>query len=217
MRLNFKRLALLGGHFARAVANQAGLTPARLDFLQQLLKHGPLCQREIAARLCVTEAVVSRTVRVLMRLGLVQREIPLDDERYRVVSVTEHGKKAFRQTFWEDDEPSQHWQRDVQTEGEDHIVQDFARCFERAGLRFLASLSTLVEPAGVVDYDYLRICLRDGPYRNPDEWGEPVERDLYVPRRPPLEGGLMPDPLSVQLLANTPPQRPMYFTPVRRR
>ena len=183
---------------------------------QVLLEHGgPLCQREIAARLCVSEPVVSRTVRALLRLGLVQREIPIKDERYRVVSVTAHGRKAFLETHDEDDDPSLYWRTDVQTDGETMILQDFARTLDRAGLRFLAQIAELTPPDGVVDYDSLRMCLLDGPYRNPDEWGERVERDVPIPGRPPLEGGLMPDPLSVEWLARTPPKRPMYFAPVR--
>ena len=80
MRLNFKRLALLGAHAARGVAKLARLTSARLDLLT-LLVHEPLCQRDLAARLCVSEGVVSRLVAALMELGFVQRHIPAADKR----------------------------------------------------------------------------------------------------------------------------------------
>ena len=94
MRLNHKRLALLGAHVARGVARLVHLTPARLDFVA-LLVRGPLCQRALAAQLCVSESVISRMVRALMALGFVQRKIPVADKRFRVVSLTTFGRKQY--------------------------------------------------------------------------------------------------------------------------
>lgn len=94
MRMNFKRLALLGGHAARGIAKLVGLTSARLDFIA-LLVRGPLCQRDIADKLCVSQPVVSRMVRALMRDGFVKREVPNADRRYRMVSLTAFGRDEY--------------------------------------------------------------------------------------------------------------------------
>ena len=95
MRLNLKRLALLCGKAARACARVVGLTPARVDLLAILL-HGEYAQVDLATRLCVTEAVISRMVRPLVALGLIRRRVPPEDRRLRLVSLTASGRAALQ-------------------------------------------------------------------------------------------------------------------------
>ncbi len=52
MRLNFKRLGLLGAHLARTLTRLADLTPARVDVMT-LLQEQARIQLEIAAILSV--------------------------------------------------------------------------------------------------------------------------------------------------------------------
>ena len=139
MRLNFKRLGLLGARAVRSVAKLVALTPARLDFVTVLM-HGPLCQRDIAARLCVTEAVVSRMVRALMRLGLVQRVIPNADRRFRVVSLTAFGRYEYTRLTdceWHMDSDARY---DAQTLGEAQWRCDWEATLDTLGLGFLGTL-----------------------------------------------------------------------------
>ncbi len=102
MRLNFKRLGLLGAHAARALARSVQLTSARFDLMTVVLAQAR-CQCEIAAVLCVAESVVSRMVTALEEQGLVRRETPPNNRRVRMVSLTAEGR-AKVSTYANDDE-----------------------------------------------------------------------------------------------------------------
>jgi DNA-binding MarR family transcriptional regulator len=90
MRLNFKRLGLLGGKAARECAKLAGLTSARVD-LMVLLRRYDRSQVELATILCVSPSVVSRMVTALEELGLVWRHVPDWDLRIRFIRLTDAG------------------------------------------------------------------------------------------------------------------------------
>jgi len=98
MRLNLKRLGLLAGKAARVFAARAELTPQRID-LMLLLRGAPLSQRQIAERLCVCGAVVSRIVDALVELELVERLVPVDDRRLRIPRLTVLGVQRLARCF----------------------------------------------------------------------------------------------------------------------
>lgn len=100
MRLNFKRLHLLCGKASRACAALVEITPARLDLMTTLLRH-ERSQTEIAQVLCVADSVVSRMVRALLELGLVQRRIPSEDRRLRLVSLTRRGLQQIEPVLYD--------------------------------------------------------------------------------------------------------------------
>ena len=58
-------------------------------FLYQHLQEGPLPIGELAARLGVTQQAVSKTVIELEQLGYVRRVVDADDQRVRLVEMTD--------------------------------------------------------------------------------------------------------------------------------
>lgn len=69
------------------------LTHASLPVLVVLMA-GPLSQREIAAKMHVTEQTIGRILRGLQEQGHITREPHTDDRRRRVVTITECGRLA---------------------------------------------------------------------------------------------------------------------------
>ncbi len=199
MRMTFKRLALLGDHPARMTAALVELTSSRLDFLGLLVIHGR-CQRELAELLCVSEPVVSRMVRALVRLGLVERHIPIADRRFRIVSLTRKGRDVFdvlmdcELPLCMDDSD------DVRGLAESSWVQDWYVTLQRAGLGFLArmhdeALSETSSPRA--PFAAMRLHHRRGAYR--DFWGADSQMDAdspeatRAPRAPRLQDGVVAD------------------------
>lgn len=205
MRLNFKRLGLLGGRYARAVAKYAGLTPARLDFVI-LLMGGPLCQREIAAKLCVTEAVISKMVRGLMRSGMVRREIPAADRRFRVVSLTKHGRETYESLTdceWFMDPDVRY---DAQSLGEEMWSECWEKPLEEMKLGYLREIFSLdYEGTQQPDPPYAAIRRhrqKMRPYHDPlcalEEWFfEPGWPGTVRELSPPVRSGMHADPVSL--------------------
>ena len=83
----FKRLALLAGRGARAMASLVCLTPQRCDLLLRLYRE-PQIQRALAFELGVVRSVVSKMVTALEELGLVVRRGLEGDRRLRLVTLT---------------------------------------------------------------------------------------------------------------------------------
>ncbi len=134
MRLNFKRLGLLGAHPARALAREVDLTSARFDLMTLLLQHARI-QREIAAILCVAESVVSRMVTALEEAGLVRRTTPERNRRVRYVSLTDTGRAKI-ELFANDEElllPSD-GRESMQCLGEVAWMAHWIQILERLGL-----------------------------------------------------------------------------------
>lgn len=98
LRLTFKRATLLAGHWARQLALVAKLTPARAD-LMLLLRDHPMLQAGIIREMCVSAPVVSRMLKALEGLGLVQRRPHPSDHRYRIVELTRLGHEALAPLF----------------------------------------------------------------------------------------------------------------------
>lgn len=69
------------------------LTHASLPVLVVLMS-GPLSQREIAAKMHVTEQTTGRILRGLQEQGYITREPHAGDRRRRVVTITEPGRRA---------------------------------------------------------------------------------------------------------------------------
>jgi DNA-binding MarR family transcriptional regulator len=98
MRLNLKRLGLLAGKAARMFAARARLTPQRIDLMLQL-RQWRLNQKDLADRLCVTRPVVSRMLKALVALGLVETTIGERDRRERYPQLTRSGKERLAKCF----------------------------------------------------------------------------------------------------------------------
>jgi DNA-binding MarR family transcriptional regulator len=72
-----------------------GLTPARFDMLYIVAKEGSsLLQRDLQRALGVAAATVSRMLRSLEELGLVEREVTEEDHRCRNVMLTKEGRRC---------------------------------------------------------------------------------------------------------------------------
>lgn len=212
MRLNFKRLALLGAHSARGVAKLARLTPARLD-LVTVLMHGPLCQRDLAVQLCVSEGVVSRLVHALMALGFVQRQIPVADRRYRVVSLTKFARYEYEQLTEAEWLMEPHARFDVQGLGEATWLGDWHDTIERINVGYLQRMAaddrdelSAREPP----YAAFRLHLDRGAYRDAladNAFDKAVSPwDIALPA-PPLQHGVLADAISDALLVAWRPPR----------
>ena len=208
MRLNFKRLGLLGSRYARAVAKLVALTPARLDFVT-LLMSGHLCQRDIAAKLCVSESVVSKMVRGLMRIGMVTREVPAADKRFRVVSLTEYGRAQYATLThceWFMDPDVRH---DAQSLGEEMWSESWRQTLEELKLGHLLSIfrfdyagAQAPEPpyAAIRRHRHQRKRAYADPLCELGEWFfDPSWPATVRELRPPVARGMVPDPLSMAL------------------
>ena len=197
--MTFKRLALLGGHPARGYARIVKLTPARLDFVLALADQDR-CQRQLAEVLCVSEAVISRMVRVLFELKLVQRHIPLADKRFRIVSLTPEGRQVL-ETLADHEQPFENLDVDSQALSESGWLENWHEPLQSIGLEFLhqiakgqCSASRRPEPP----YAAMRMHWRKGVYR--DFYG-PLETTvtneklarIWLPGPPPLHLGVVLD------------------------
>ncbi len=70
-----------------------GLTPARFDMLYIVAKEGSsLLQRDLQRALGVAAATVSRMLKSLEELGLIEREVTEEDHRCRNVMLTKEGR-----------------------------------------------------------------------------------------------------------------------------
>ena len=207
MRMTHKRLALLGAHVARGVARLVDLSAARLDFVTVLMNAGPLCQRDIAAKLCCCQVVVSRMVRGLMKQGFVKREIPTADRRFRIVSLTAHGRAQFATLTRKPWHLSTQAHFDAQALGEAVWQEDWHAPLERVGLAFLAQLAQgdlEPPPRPEPPFTAIRLHLRERPY----PWGlndeDPITNDwafTVTALEPPVHLGLEADPLSEEYQA----------------
>ena len=199
MRMTFKRLALLGGHPARGYARIVKLTPARLDFVLALADQAR-CQRQLAEVLCVSEAVISRMVRVLAAKGLVQRHIPLADKRFRIVSLTKEGREVL-ETLADHEQPFENLDVDSQALSEAGWLEDWREPLQAVRLEFLqriadgqCSANAPPEPP----YAAMRMQWRKGVYRHfygpfdTTVTNQKLAR-MWLPGPPPLHLGVVLD------------------------
>ena len=95
LRRAVNTLGLLEG----AEMRQSGLTESQFGVLEALLHLGPLCQRELAAKVLKSPGNMTTVVDNLERRGLVERRREGDDRRVVTVHLTTDGEKRIREVF----------------------------------------------------------------------------------------------------------------------
>jgi DNA-binding MarR family transcriptional regulator len=99
---NTKQAHLSTLRLYRIFAQPLGLTPARMDMLRAIaIRSVPITQSELWRHLSVCKSVVSVMVRSLEKLGFIERTRNLMDGRTFDVKVTESGRAALRELFFE--------------------------------------------------------------------------------------------------------------------
>jgi DNA-binding MarR family transcriptional regulator len=81
-------------HSLREPVARRGVTPTRLTAMVTLEKCGPLRPGDLADRLSVTAASMSRLVEALEEGGWVQREPDLEDRRAQLLSLSREGRET---------------------------------------------------------------------------------------------------------------------------
>lgn len=76
---------------------RAPVQPALYPLLAALDRLGPLGIGEIAEALGITQPGATRSVSELTKMGLVAAEAPADDQRRRVITLTDAGREAVHQ------------------------------------------------------------------------------------------------------------------------
>ncbi len=77
----------------------AGLTISQFGVLEALNHKGPLCQRDIAAKILKSTGNITLVIDNLEKQGLVKRERINEDRRYLTIRLTEQGETLIGTTF----------------------------------------------------------------------------------------------------------------------
>lgn len=77
----------------------AGLTISQFGVLEALLHKGPLCQRDIAAKILKSTGNITMVIDNLEKRGLVRRERDSEDRRYLTVHLTDAGSQLIETVF----------------------------------------------------------------------------------------------------------------------
>jgi MarR family transcriptional regulator, 2-MHQ and catechol-resistance regulon repressor len=77
----------------------ADLTISQFGVLEALLHKGPLCQRDIAAKILKSTGNITMVIDNLERRGLVRRERDSQDRRYLTVYLTDAGTALVTRVF----------------------------------------------------------------------------------------------------------------------
>jgi MarR family 2-MHQ and catechol resistance regulon transcriptional repressor len=77
----------------------ADLTISQFGVLEALLHKGPLCQRDIAAKILKSTGNITLVIDNLEKRSLVRRERTNEDRRYLTVQLTGQGLELIRQVF----------------------------------------------------------------------------------------------------------------------
>lgn len=77
----------------------ANLTISQFGVLEALYHKGPLCQRDIAAKILKSTGNITLVIDNLEKGGLVRRERDSDDRRYLTVHLTENGTTLITKVF----------------------------------------------------------------------------------------------------------------------
>jgi len=77
----------------------SGLTISQFGVLEALHHKGPLCQRDIAAKILKSTGNITLVIDNLEKQRLVKRERISEDRRYLTVSLTENGETLIRTVF----------------------------------------------------------------------------------------------------------------------
>src|SRR6185369_11545415 len=81
------------------VMSGAGLTISQFGVLEALLHKGPLCQRDIAAKILKSTGNITLVIDNLEKQGLVKRERISEDRRYLTISLTGQGEAVVSSAF----------------------------------------------------------------------------------------------------------------------
>ena len=79
----------------------AGLTISQFGVLEALHHKGPLCQRDIAAKILKSTGNITMVIDNLEKQGLVKRERTTEDRRYLTVGLTARGETLISALFAE--------------------------------------------------------------------------------------------------------------------
>jgi len=77
----------------------ADLTISQFGVLEALLHKGPLCQRDIAAKILKSTGNITLVIDNLEKRGLVRRERTSEDRRYLSIRLTDPGLELIRRAF----------------------------------------------------------------------------------------------------------------------
>src|SRR5512138_272401 len=77
----------------------ADLTISQFSVLEALLHKGPLCQRDIAAKILKSTGNITMVIDNLEKRGLVRRERDSEDRRYLTVHLTDAGSTLIVKVF----------------------------------------------------------------------------------------------------------------------
>ena len=75
------------------------LTISQFGVLEALLHKGPLCQRDIAAKILKSTGNITLVIDNLEKRGLVRRERTSEDRRYLTIQLTDKGLELIREVF----------------------------------------------------------------------------------------------------------------------
>jgi len=81
------------------IMSAAGLTISQFGVLEALHHKGPLCQRDIAAKILKSTGNITLVVDNLEKQGLVKRERTSEDRRYLTVRLTAKGEALIGTVF----------------------------------------------------------------------------------------------------------------------
>ncbi|HVM64039.1 MAG TPA: MarR family transcriptional regulator [Acidimicrobiales bacterium] len=85
---SLQRFGLERDRMRAALARRAGISETDLDALEHLEADGPLTQRELGDRLCLTSGAVTMLVDRLERAGWARRSPHPHDRRYTLIELT---------------------------------------------------------------------------------------------------------------------------------
>lgn len=78
---------------------RAGLTMSQFGVLEALLHLGPMCQKELGAKLLQSGGNITMVINNLEKRQLVQRKRERSDKRYVQVVLTEGGRRLIAELF----------------------------------------------------------------------------------------------------------------------
>lgn len=86
------------GRTSRIMA-ASDLTISQFGILEALLHKGPLCQRDIAAKILKSTGNITMVIDNLERRGLVRRERTSEDRRYITIQLSDEGQRLIAEVF----------------------------------------------------------------------------------------------------------------------
>jgi DNA-binding MarR family transcriptional regulator len=76
-----------------------GLSVSQCYILESLHRHGRLTMKLLAEKMHLSVSTVTRVVEPLVKRGLVSREEDEEDRRIRLITMTESGEEAYRESW----------------------------------------------------------------------------------------------------------------------